>query len=57
MLRTAREVNDAKRDEVVDYILHNVDEWQKKNGKQCTVALLGLSYKPNIDDLRESPAM
>lgn len=57
LLRTARDVNDAKRDEVVDHILHNADKWQKKNGKKCTIALLGLSYKPNIDDLRESPAI
>lgn len=57
LLRTAREVNDARRDEVVEHILYNVDEWQKKNNAPCTIALLGLSYKPNIDDLRESPAV
>jgi UDP-N-acetylglucosamine 2-epimerase (non-hydrolysing) len=57
LLRTAREVNDAKRDEVIDLILRTVDEWQKNNKKTCTVALFGLTYKPNVDDLRESPAL
>ncbi len=52
LIRTAREVNDRKPLRVVEQI-----EDAAGNNKATKIALLGLSYKPNVDDLRESPAV
>ncbi len=58
LIKAAREVNDAKPVEIIDKIRASVLEWRTKNdNKICNVLLCGISYKPNVDDLRESPAM
>ncbi|MCT1605920.1 UDP-N-acetyl-D-mannosamine dehydrogenase [Nesterenkonia massiliensis] len=53
LIRTARETNDAKPDWVLGQILRAIDA----GSAASVVALFGLSFKPNIDDLRESPAL
>jgi UDP-N-acetyl-D-mannosaminuronic acid dehydrogenase len=52
LIRTAREVNDAKPGFVVAQIRERAERF-----KHPVVACLGLSYKPDVDDLRESPAI
>lgn len=57
LIRTGREVNTRKTEWVVEKIKSEVDLFSNKQGRRPVVACLGLAFKPNIDDLRESPAL
>jgi UDP-N-acetyl-D-mannosaminuronic acid dehydrogenase len=60
LIRTAREVNDGKPHWVINQVKAAVADCLSETGKRAseiTIACFGLAFKPNIDDLRESPAM
>jgi len=51
LIRTAREVNDAKPGWVIERVKRCADKF-----KSPVIACLGLAFKADVDDLRESPA-
>ena len=56
MIAKAREVNNYKSSWCVEKIKNEKLKFELKNGRRPITALMGLAFKPNIDDLRESPA-
>ncbi len=52
LIATARDVNDAQPQVVVDMVQNALGDISDKR-----IAVLGLAYKPDVDDLRESPAV
>ncbi len=57
MIRTAREVNNYKTHWVIEKIKNACLQFRLENGREPVLACLGLAFKPDIDDLRESPAV
>ncbi len=56
MIGTAREVNNFKTFWCAEKIQNEKLQFELKYGRKPKTALMGLAFKPNIDDLRESPA-
>lgn len=61
IIHTARRVNDRKPIWVVNKVRMAISdflqEYTEKTAKDITITCYGLAFKPNIDDLRESPAV
>lgn len=56
MIATAREVNNYKAFWCAEKTKNAILKFELDNKRQPVVAMMGLAFKPNIDDLRESPA-
>ena len=56
LIHTARLVNDGKPGFILEKIRQAVEQTDKEISN-LTIACLGLAFKPDIDDLRESPAL
>lgn len=61
LIHTARKVNDAKPEWVIDKVKLAIADFLQANtnktSKDVIIACYGLAFKPDIDDLRESPAL
>jgi nucleotide sugar dehydrogenase len=56
MIAQARWTNNYKASWCVEKIKNSMLNFELKNHRKPTIAMMGLAFKPNIDDLRESPA-
>ena len=57
IIRQARLTNIYKKEWVIKKIENTVAEFEQRNGRLPIIACMGLAYKADIDDLRESPAL
>ncbi len=61
LIQTARQVNDAKPEWVIDKVKIAINDFLQVNPtkrvEDVTIACFGLAFKPDIEDLRESPAL
>lgn len=56
LLQEARAINNARPEQVLKRVKAEAAVWKKEHNKPCKVLTLGITYKPDVDDLRGSPA-
>lgn len=57
IIRTAREINNRKPEWVIEKIQNEVELFKSRKSLEPKVACFGIAFKPDIDDLRESPSL
>jgi UDP-N-acetyl-D-mannosaminuronic acid dehydrogenase len=57
LIRTARQVNDGKPEWVLEKIADAAKLFEESEGRAAKIACYGITFKPDIDDLRESPSL
>ena len=57
LIKTARQVNTYNSEWTIEKIKNAALKFELKNSRRPKVACMGLAFKPDIDDLRESPAL
>jgi UDP-N-acetyl-D-mannosaminuronic acid dehydrogenase len=57
LLQAARRVNDHRPEQIIEKVVQRAKQFEEHHGKNAKVLTLGIAFKPNVDDIRESPAL